>query len=64
MLQLVRRLKESQSRLLMVDLLDALWTFIEGLVWLSFLGEGKSQSKRAESEAGISNDIGREGRMQ
>jgi hypothetical protein len=28
----------------MVDLLDALWTFVEGLVWLSFLGEGKSQA--------------------
>jgi hypothetical protein len=45
----------------MVDLLDALWTFVEGLVWLSFLGEGKSQGKRAESEAGISDHIGRQG---
>jgi hypothetical protein len=45
----------------MVDLLEALWTFVEGLAWLSFLGEGKSQSKRAVSKAGISVDIGRQG---
>jgi hypothetical protein len=61
MLQLVLRLKEFQSRSPMVDLLEALWTFVEGLAWLSFLGEGKSQSKRSESEAGISDDIGRQG---
>ena len=46
---------------LLVDAMDALWNVVEGLVWLSSLGNRKPKSKRAESEAGTSDDIGRQG---